>query len=73
MNFTGKQTDVIDFGGEADYANMQWFQEPAPQRPQVCLACQDLSSCVFLLSIIVSPKLNNSNKTFHPTNLHLQS
>jgi len=34
MNFTGKQTDVIDFGGEADYANMQWFQEPAPQRPQ---------------------------------------
>ena len=44
MNFTGKQTDVIDFGGEADYANMQWFQEPAPQRTQVCLACQDLSS-----------------------------
>ena len=37
MNFTGKQTDVIDFGGEADYSNMQWFQEP-PQRPQVCLA-----------------------------------
>jgi hypothetical protein len=34
MNFTGKQTDVIDFGGEADYANMQWFQEPAPQRTQ---------------------------------------
>ena len=44
MNFTGKQTDVIDFGGEADYANMQWFQEPAPQRTQVCLTCQDLSS-----------------------------
>ena len=38
MNFTGKQTDVIDFGGEADYANMQWFQEPAPQRTQVRLA-----------------------------------
>jgi len=32
MNFTGKQTDVIDFGGEADYSNMQWFQE-LPQRP----------------------------------------
>ena len=39
MDFAGKQTDVIDSGGEADYANMQWFQEPAPQRTQVCLAC----------------------------------
>jgi len=52
MNFTGKQTDVIDFGGETDYANMQWFQEPAPQRTQVCLAYQNVSSRVFLLSII---------------------
>jgi len=33
MDFTGKRPDVIDLGGEVDYSNMQWFQEP-PQRPQ---------------------------------------
>jgi len=34
MDYTGKRPDVIDLGGEVDYSNMQWFQEPAPQRPQ---------------------------------------
>jgi hypothetical protein len=34
MDFTGKHPDVIDLGGEVDYSNMQWFQEPAPQRSQ---------------------------------------
>lgn len=33
MDFTGKRSDVIDLGGEVDYSNMQWFQDP-PQRPQ---------------------------------------
>lgn len=31
MNF-GKRNDVVDFGGEADYDNMEWFKEaPPPQ------------------------------------------
>jgi len=34
MDYTGKRPDVIDWGGEVDYSNMQWFQEPAPQQPQ---------------------------------------
>ncbi|KAI3622134.1 purarive serine threonine protein kinase [Moniliophthora roreri] len=30
----GKQADVVDFGGEVDYGNMQWFKDPPPMRPQ---------------------------------------
>jgi hypothetical protein len=35
MNF-GKRNDVVDFGGEADYGEMEWFKEapPAHLRPQ---------------------------------------
>ncbi|KIK70816.1 hypothetical protein GYMLUDRAFT_149907 [Collybiopsis luxurians FD-317 M1] len=35
MNF-GKRNDVVDFGGEADYENMEWFKEAPPDhlRPQ---------------------------------------
>lgn len=29
MNF-GKRNDVVDFGGEADYENMEWFKEAPP-------------------------------------------
>lgn len=34
MDYTGKNLDVVDFGGEVDYSGHQWFQEPPP-RPEV--------------------------------------
>ncbi|KAF8973607.1 hypothetical protein BDZ97DRAFT_380416 [Flammula alnicola] len=30
--YSGKRTDVVDFGGEMDYSNVKWFQD-APSRP----------------------------------------
>lgn len=38
MDYTGKQTDVIDFGGETNYEGHAWFQNaptppPAPSQP----------------------------------------
>ncbi|TFK36903.1 hypothetical protein BDQ12DRAFT_667433 [Crucibulum laeve] len=27
------RTDVVDFGGEMDYSNYQWFQDPPPRQP----------------------------------------
>jgi len=36
MDYTGKRTDVVDFGGEVDYDGYQWFQD-APPRAQVCV------------------------------------
>ncbi|KAF8898946.1 hypothetical protein BD779DRAFT_1464992 [Infundibulicybe gibba] len=31
MDYAGKRTDVVDFGGETDYSNYQWFQDrPVP-------------------------------------------
>lgn len=47
MEFTGKRPDVIDLGGEVDYSNMQWFQEPAPQRTQVCRSVEILALTLF--------------------------
>ncbi|KAF5384844.1 hypothetical protein D9615_001351 [Tricholomella constricta] len=32
MDYSGKRTDVVDVGGEVDYSNHQWFQDP-PARP----------------------------------------
>lgn len=32
MAYTGKRTDIVDFGGEFDYSGHQWFQD-RPQRP----------------------------------------
>jgi len=29
--YSGKRTDVVDFGGETDYSDVKWFQDP-PQR-----------------------------------------
>jgi hypothetical protein len=34
MEFGGKRTDVVDFGGEMDYSHVKWFQDPPP-RPAV--------------------------------------
>ncbi|KAL4070769.1 hypothetical protein J3A83DRAFT_3261726 [Scleroderma citrinum] len=33
MDYTAKNLDVVDFGGEVDYTGHQWFQEPPP-RPE---------------------------------------
>jgi len=33
MDFTSKQHDVIDYGGDHDYTGKNWFQD-APQRPR---------------------------------------
>ncbi|EFI28674.1 hypothetical protein CC1G_13700 [Coprinopsis cinerea okayama7 len=33
MDYTGKRNDVIDYGGEYDYSNQNWFQD-APPRPE---------------------------------------
>ncbi|KAJ7246278.1 hypothetical protein B0H12DRAFT_1073218 [Mycena haematopus] len=34
MDFTGKQAaEVVDFGGEVDYANYRWFQDAPPKQP----------------------------------------
>ncbi|TFY78035.1 hypothetical protein EWM64_g5978 [Hericium alpestre] len=30
FNIFGKGTDTVDFGGEPDYANYEWFKEPPP-------------------------------------------
>lgn len=32
--YSGKRTDVVDFGGETDYSDVKWFQDP-PQRNRV--------------------------------------
>ncbi|KIL71737.1 hypothetical protein M378DRAFT_155335 [Amanita muscaria Koide BX008] len=32
MEYTGKRSDVVDFGGEADYTGFAWFKDP-PARP----------------------------------------
>ena len=34
MDYTGKNLDVVDIGGEVDYSGHQWFQEQPP-RPEV--------------------------------------
>ena len=34
MDYTAKNVDAVDFGGEVDYTGHQWFQEPPP-RPEV--------------------------------------
>ncbi|KAK7064020.1 hypothetical protein R3P38DRAFT_3339422 [Favolaschia claudopus] len=34
MDFTGKQAaEVVDFGGEVDYSDFRWFQDPPPKQP----------------------------------------
>ncbi|KAH7885970.1 hypothetical protein F5I97DRAFT_1936915 [Phlebopus sp. FC_14] len=33
MDFTAKNIDAVDLGGEVDYSGYQWFQEPPP-RPE---------------------------------------
>lgn len=33
MDYTGKRTDVVDFGGETDYSHYQWFQDAPPRAP----------------------------------------
>jgi hypothetical protein len=33
MDYTGKRTDVVDFGGEMDYSHYQWFQDAPPRAP----------------------------------------
>lgn len=34
MDFTGKQAaEVVDFGGEVDYSNYRWFDNPPPKQP----------------------------------------
>ncbi|KAL0951457.1 hypothetical protein HGRIS_008146 [Hohenbuehelia grisea] len=33
MDYSGKRNDVVDFGGEFDYSNYQWFQDPPARRP----------------------------------------
>lgn len=33
MDYSGKRTDVVDVGGEVDYSNYQWFQDPPPRPP----------------------------------------
>lgn len=33
MDFTAKNADAVDFGGEVDYSGHQWFQEPPPMAP----------------------------------------
>ncbi|KAF8167707.1 hypothetical protein B0H34DRAFT_27016 [Crassisporium funariophilum] len=33
MEWAGKRADVVDFGGEMDYGNVQWFQDPPPRLP----------------------------------------
>lgn len=33
MDYTAKNFDAVDFGGEVDYSSYQWFQEPPP-RPE---------------------------------------
>lgn len=36
--FPGKRSDVVDFGGEADYSNVKWFEDRPPrERATVCL------------------------------------
>jgi len=32
MNFYGKTEETVDFGGEVDYADYQWFKEPPPRQ-----------------------------------------
>jgi len=29
--FAGKRSDVVDFGGEADYSNVKWFEDRPPR------------------------------------------
>ncbi|KAH7870813.1 MAG: hypothetical protein NXY57DRAFT_945647 [Lentinula lateritia] len=31
MDYAGKRNDVVDFGGETDYENMEWFKEAPPE------------------------------------------
>lgn len=38
MDYTGKNLEVVDIGGEVDYSGHQWFQEPPP-RPEVRIIC----------------------------------
>ncbi|KAF8640362.1 hypothetical protein AX17_000033 [Amanita inopinata Kibby_2008] len=33
MEYSGKRNDVVDFGGEADYAGHAWFSDPPPKPP----------------------------------------
>jgi hypothetical protein len=35
MDLYGKNTDVVDFGGETDYEGYEWFREAPPPRPPV--------------------------------------
>jgi len=32
FNAFGKPAETVDFGGEADYANYEWFKDPPPPR-----------------------------------------
>jgi len=43
MEWAGKRSDVVDFGGEMDYSHVKWFQDP-PARPAVSNVC-DPSLC----------------------------
>lgn len=54
--FAGKRSDVVDFGGEADYSNVKWFEDrPARERATVRLTDFDLLDFTYLLSIQPAP------------------
>jgi len=35
MDYSGKRTDVVDFGGEVDYSDYAWFQDAPPKQPSI--------------------------------------
>lgn len=50
MAYTGKRTDIVDFGGEFDYSDHQWFQD-RPERPPPAV-CSDKESSSGLMQIL---------------------
>jgi len=33
MDYSGKRTDVVDFGGEMDYSEVEWFRTSPSGQP----------------------------------------
>lgn len=50
-NAFGKVAETVDFGGEPDYTDFEWFKEPPPERPAVSLPRIAPMSCAHPLPL----------------------
>lgn len=62
-NFYGKTEETVDFGGEVDYADYQWFKDAPPR--------QEVSICVISINYLTSITFSQAPLTQEPAETYV--